>query len=786
MAESVDFVYRDYNTQGVPTSGDHEPRKPEIRALLKQIQNSSGQSVTRNTLAQLTGVTPPNENYMGIVLTGAGAGYYSRVAGVWTFGRGFPDTFTQVDLAGSGTVQTGSLNVGVSPSSVEVFYAKVATPNTGPLTLSISGGPARSVRNLAGNTLSAGEWTGMVMFFLNDAGQYQLLLDISSAQLAITAAQAAADAADRAEEALSDVLEGVVPNASVSRSKLSIGLSKSVPRTLLEINPIAGQDDGTVDSAAINELFAATRYPIITPAEAGFYKVNKLQVPNTVKLIEGKGDVFFKANPGSLTEGAWKGAWVSTGNYVAGDIVHFLVTFDTIGIPSLAPTGLMYKAKQSSSNTPPDPGVSGANNAYWDFVPFANFWEFSNVDDLTMTGIGFDLDSDLFPHARTLAFLGCDNVRTDNLRFRKAGGMAIYGGNCTDVLHTGMKVKRYAYMGGRMEGASQADVGFANCHVDAGGIATAHGLSIGLGKRGYIDNCISKNAGVFGMSVDEIDVFRISGLSLDSKQEGFNTISGKNGQINGAAKWDNVLSIDFGVSIDGTTGSGVYNVNSDVVVERSGVSAFVFTGTVTDCTAHVIARNCNQTGAADEAGILFSGINCQRNTGYITLVDQYGPHRMGYAIAEINKGNGAPANNKLVVENSIGALVQDVKRLGPTSKVFGMTTRTSAAAVTGVGGTGLVGTASIEWNYDGEDVVLKRVMVDITNIGSGNTSVSVALPVLAVLEGGLVTFKDYNNTRDIFSGEIGTGAIVIQLYEGSFGVTATSKLAGHGRYKAAA
>jgi len=214
VALSVDQVYRDFNTNAVPSSGEYKPVKPEIRALLKQIQNSGGLSVTRNTLTALNAVTPPTENYMGIVLSGTGAGYYSRVSGVWTFGRAFPDTFAQVVLSGAGGSRTGALAAGVIPSAIEVFFAKVSTPNTGALTLSIGGESSRPVVNLAGNPLSAGEWTGMVMFYLNDAGQYQLLFDSGSALAAATSASAADVDADRAEAALGTI-SGYTPNGNI-------------------------------------------------------------------------------------------------------------------------------------------------------------------------------------------------------------------------------------------------------------------------------------------------------------------------------------------------------------------------------------------------------------------------------------------------------------------------------------------------------------------------------------------------------------------------------------------
>ena len=202
MTTTVDQVFRDWSTQAVPSSGDHKPRKAEVRALLKMIQNSSGLAVTRNTLTALQGVTPPTENYMGIVLDDADAtknGYYSRVSSAWVWERGFPDTFAPLTLAGTANAQTATVDAGVNPADALVYFATVSTENTGPMTLSISGETARDVVNAAGNALSGGEWTGTVLFFLNGDGDYQLLFEAgavaAAAQSATNAAASAAAAA---------------------------------------------------------------------------------------------------------------------------------------------------------------------------------------------------------------------------------------------------------------------------------------------------------------------------------------------------------------------------------------------------------------------------------------------------------------------------------------------------------------------------------------------------------------------------------------------------------------
>ncbi len=162
MALSIDAVYRDFNTQAVPASGDYEPKKPEIRALLKQIQNSGGSSVTRNTFAALSGVTPPTENYMGIVLDDPDAtknGYYSRVAAAWVWERGLPDSAAVLEnVSGTGNAIVADVSTGVDPSVVQLLILPdpPGTNAVGPVTLTVSG-VVYQVNGPAGGDLAAGD-----------------------------------------------------------------------------------------------------------------------------------------------------------------------------------------------------------------------------------------------------------------------------------------------------------------------------------------------------------------------------------------------------------------------------------------------------------------------------------------------------------------------------------------------------------------------------------------------------------------------------------------------------
>lgn len=176
-------------------------------------------------------------------------GYYiwDSVALQWGRKRGFPDTFARVTLSGSGAAQTGLLKAGVDPASIEVFFAKVATANTGALTLSVSGETPRPVVNLAGNPLSAGEWTGMVMFYLNEDGQYQLLLDAGAAASAAASASLADERAADAEAAAAAAIGAVSAVALTdmpSRAWAIANYHPEVAPSFLRTAGYAGAGDG--------------------------------------------------------------------------------------------------------------------------------------------------------------------------------------------------------------------------------------------------------------------------------------------------------------------------------------------------------------------------------------------------------------------------------------------------------------------------------------------------------------------------------------------------------------
>lgn len=199
MSQTIDQVYRDYRTDKVPASGEHEPDKREIRALLKMIQNSGGQAVTRSTLSALDSVTPPNEDYMGVVLTGAEAGYYYRSGGAWVKGRGFPDSFARLTgVSGTNSI-TASVEAGVTPGEVQMFVLTPSGTNTEPMFINIAGQGTLPLRDFDGEELEAGfvQAGKPVLLYDNGDDTYRLLVDHRFQVLS----QQTIDARDAAETA---------------------------------------------------------------------------------------------------------------------------------------------------------------------------------------------------------------------------------------------------------------------------------------------------------------------------------------------------------------------------------------------------------------------------------------------------------------------------------------------------------------------------------------------------------------------------------------------------------
>lgn len=211
MALTAPEVFRDYATDGVPSSGPHDPKKSEIRTLLGQYEQvinafTSNGGLIYDTRALLYADLAKDANRMAWVIgdsTAAYNGVYKKVgasgSGSWTRVADLPYSFIVASDVGDGTpdaiVATSSLPV----SGSALVLLNIFETNTGsPVTVSFNGGAPLTVKSNSGNDIVPGGLvSGMLVMGRVSGSTFRLVSDQVSAAI-LTQAE---DAATRAETA---------------------------------------------------------------------------------------------------------------------------------------------------------------------------------------------------------------------------------------------------------------------------------------------------------------------------------------------------------------------------------------------------------------------------------------------------------------------------------------------------------------------------------------------------------------------------------------------------------
>lgn len=224
MALTAQEVFRDYPTDGVPSSGVHEPKKSEIRTLLGQYEQiinafTSNGGLIYDTRALLYADLAKDANRMAWVIgdsTTAYNGIYKKVgasgSGSWTRVADLPYSFIVASDDGAGTpdaiVATSSLPV----SGSALVLLNVYEANTGsPVTVSFNGGSPLTVKTNSGNDVAPGGLVpGMLLVGRVSGSTFRLVSDQASAAV-LAAAEDAATRAEMAESNVIGLLGGVTP-----------------------------------------------------------------------------------------------------------------------------------------------------------------------------------------------------------------------------------------------------------------------------------------------------------------------------------------------------------------------------------------------------------------------------------------------------------------------------------------------------------------------------------------------------------------------------------------------
>lgn len=217
-------VYRDFATDGVPSSGLHEPNKVDIRKLLAGYEQiidafTSNGGLIYDTQALLYADLAHAANSMAWVIgdsTAAYNGVYKKVgasgSGSWTRVADLPYSFIVASDVGAGTPNAIQATSSLPISSSALVLLNVYEANTGsPVTVSFNGGTPLTIKSNAGNDVATGGLVaGMLLLGRVFGSTFRLASDQASAAVlaAAEAAQIGAEAAaDRVEAAAASVVD---------------------------------------------------------------------------------------------------------------------------------------------------------------------------------------------------------------------------------------------------------------------------------------------------------------------------------------------------------------------------------------------------------------------------------------------------------------------------------------------------------------------------------------------------------------------------------------------------
>lgn len=232
MVQLAAWIFRDFVTDGVPSSGAHPPKKAEIRewgtyveALYAAVQAGGG--VVFQTKASMTlGYAANQIAWVVADATAANNGIYQKQgasgSGSWLKVAELPYSviYAQNDNSGTANAVKATASVPVSTAAYsQLITVPFTVANTGAMTLSINNETPRPLVTNTGQAIAAGYMQpGMAAFVqIDGAGKYRLFSygDASAIQAAAEAARTGAEAARDAAQA---AVSSIVPNTFATRA----------------------------------------------------------------------------------------------------------------------------------------------------------------------------------------------------------------------------------------------------------------------------------------------------------------------------------------------------------------------------------------------------------------------------------------------------------------------------------------------------------------------------------------------------------------------------------------
>ncbi|MBY3386413.1 hypothetical protein [Rhizobium laguerreae] len=229
MALSIIQIFRDYVTNGIPSSGNHKPAKSEIRSWGAWVESiissflSNGGLVYTSRAALFADLAHAANSSAWVIgdATAAYNGVYMKAGasgtGSWTRVADLPYSFVQLVDAGAGTANAIQLTSTIPTSQSVLRVANIFEANAGNVTVSENGGSAKSLLTSSGNQIAAAGLTaGMMIVYVDDGAAFRLLSDQTSAAIQAAAEAAALAAAGSASAASASAAAAAASAAGVS------------------------------------------------------------------------------------------------------------------------------------------------------------------------------------------------------------------------------------------------------------------------------------------------------------------------------------------------------------------------------------------------------------------------------------------------------------------------------------------------------------------------------------------------------------------------------------------
>lgn len=211
MVQTANTIWRDFEADGIPSSGDHDPKKSEIRTWGTWVEGiisafTSGGGLVFTSKAALDAKLTPDADTLAWVIGDPvveNNGIYQKQGasgtGSWTRVSDLPFSFIIASDAGAGTPNAIQATTSIPVSASALIWMNVADTNTAsPVTVSFNGGSALTIKTNSGNDIVAGGLAaGMIVMGVVSGSTFRLISDQSSAAI-LAAAEAAADRAEAA------------------------------------------------------------------------------------------------------------------------------------------------------------------------------------------------------------------------------------------------------------------------------------------------------------------------------------------------------------------------------------------------------------------------------------------------------------------------------------------------------------------------------------------------------------------------------------------------------------